>query len=358
MKITDKDQAKILELIKKSHDPRVIYRANALNLRGKGYTLIEVGDILEITSRTVFNIEKNYEDGGLQKALFDDPRPGAPVQFDDGTRLQIIALVCSDPPEGFDRWTLELIKEHSVKQNIVSEISKETIRVILEESDLQPWRQKMWCVPELTEEYINRMEDLLDLYEKKYNKNYPVVCLDEKPIQMIEDTRPVSGVLPGEVKKIDFEYKRNGIANVFCAVEPKVGKYLLKVTERKTGNDFAKIIAKIGKEYESARKIILVMDNFGTHKEKSVLEYFGEAEGKKLWKKFEIHYTPKHASWLNQAEIAIGMYSRQCLGKSRIPDLDTLKKKTLSWCKVLNRIKVKINWSFTKEKAKKTFSYR
>lgn len=141
-----KDREKVLEVIKTAKDARVIYRANALNLRYKGLSAAEVGDFLEITSRTVFNIEKNYEDGGLDKALYDDPRPGTPALFDDRIKSKIVTLVCSDPPEGFDRWTLDLIQEHSVKKGLVDTIGRDTIRVILQEHDLKPWLQKSWCV--------------------------------------------------------------------------------------------------------------------------------------------------------------------------------------------------------------------
>ena len=355
--LKSRDKEEILEIIKKGTDARVIYRANALNLRSKGLTMSEVADFLEITSRTVFNIEKNYEDGGLEKALHDDPRPGTPIKFDDRVKSHIIAFVCSDPPEGFDRWTLELIQEKSVKEKIVDTISLESIRIILEEHDIQPWRQKSWCVPDLDEEFIERMEDVLKIYEKPVNDKRPLVCIDEKPIQLLDEVRPPSGLASGKVKKVDFEYKRNGTCSVFCAVEPHSGKYINTVTERRTGNDFAKFMASLERRYSDAQKIILVMDNLNTHKLKSLTEFYGEDKGNEIWNHFEVHYTPKHGSWLNQAEIAINMYTRQCLGKTRIPDIELLRKKTKAWNKVVNRKQVKICWKFTRKKAQEKFNY-
>jgi len=352
-----KDKEKILEIIKNGTDARVIYRANALNLRSKGLTMSEVADFLEITSRTVFNIEKNYETNGLQNALHDDPRPGTPIKFDDRVKSHIIAFVCTEPPEGFDRWTLELIQERSVKEKIVDSISLESIRIILEEHDIKPWRQKSWCVPDLDEEFIDRMEDVLEVYERMPNDRSPLVCLDEKPIQLLEEVRPPSGIAPGKIKKVDFEYKRNGTCSVFCAVEPHTGKYINRVTERRTGNDFAKFLSSIERCYRDAEKIILVMDNLNTHKLKSLTDFYGEEEGNRIWERFEVHYTPKHGSWLNQAEIAINMYTRQCLGKTRIPDIELLRKKTKAWNKVVNKKKVKICWKFTREKAQEKFNY-
>ena len=358
IQLRSNDRAQILKIIKTGHDARMIYRANALNLRAKGFTLIEVADILEITSRTVFNIEETYEEFGLERALHDDPRPGAPLEFDDRIKSQIVAMVCSDPPEGFDRWTLRLVKEKAVKESIVESISHETIRVILEEHDLKPWRQKSWCVPTLDEEFIDRMEDVLKVYERQYDESNPVVCLDEKPIQLLQDVRPVSGIAPGEEKKVDYEYKRKGTANVFFAVEPLAGEYVNRVTEVRTGDEFAKFLAGIQRRYKEAKRITLILDNLNIHCEKSLLRFYGQEEGARIWSRFDVHYTPKHGSWLNQAEIAIGMYSRQSLGKSRIPDIELLRKRTNAWNKIVNRKKVKICWAFSREKAREKFGYQ
>ena len=129
------------------------------------------------------------------------------------------------------------------------------------------------------------------------------------------------------------------------------------MTEKRCGVDFAKFIKLLSDKYSDAEKVILVMDNLATHKEKHLIEYYGEKDGKNLWNKFEVHYTPKHGSWLNQAEIAIGMYSRQCLGDGRIGTIDNLKLQTNSWNKRANKKKIKINWRFTKSKARKSFDY-
>jgi hypothetical protein len=357
MKLTAFDKEEILRVIKRAKDARIIYRANALNLRAKGFTLIEVADILEISPRTVSNIEDCYSEFGLERALHDDPRPGAPQGFDDRTKSQIVALVCADPPEGFDRWTLRLIQERVVKMGIAKSISHETVRVILEEHDLKPWQQASWCIPELDDEFIERMEDVLEVYERPHNPRQPVVCLDEKPVTLRDDVRPPSGMIPGEIKRVDYEYERNGTANVFCAIEPKVGKYFLEVTARRTANDFAKCLNRLAARYAEADKIILILDNLNIHCKKSVVSYFGPESGEALWNRFEVHYTPKHGSWLNQAEIAINMYSRQCLGKGRIPSLEALSKKTKAWTRITNKRKVTIQWRFTKNSARKNFGY-
>jgi len=358
VELTASDKARISTIIKKGkNDARVIYRANALNFRNKGLTLIEVADLLEITSRTVLNIEQNYEEFGLERALHDDSRPGTPIKFDDRIKSHIVATVCSNTPDGFDRWTLDLIQDTVQKEKVVESISRESIRIILQEHDLKPWQQKSWCIPELDDEFIEKMEDVLKVYEKPYNEQCPVVCLDEKPVQLLDEVRPPSGIAPGEVKKVDYEYKRNGTCSVFCALEPLAGKYINKVSERRTSDDFAKFLALVERKYVDAEKIILVMDNLNTHKEKSLLDFYGEEKGREIWKRFEAHYSPKHGSWLNQAEIAINMYARQCLGKSRIPDIELLRKKTKFWNRVMNQKAITINWTFNRKKAREKFNY-
>lgn len=353
----EKDLRSVLATIKKGTSAREICRAHALNLRNKGYSAAEVADILEITPRTVINITNNYSELGLERALNDDPRPGPPPKFDDRIKARIVAIVCSDPPEGFDRWTLELLKSKIEKEKIVDSICKESIRVILQEHDLKPWQQEMWCVPKIDAEYASRMEAVLDIYEIPYNPQQPMICVDEKPVQLIADKRDPIPLKEGRQRKVDYEYKRNGTANVFCAVEPLAGKYFNKVTETKSGIEFGTFLGELEQSYSEAKKITLILDNFSSHTVKSVIAAHGEEEGTRIWNRFEVLYTPKHASWLNQGEIAIGMYSRQCLGHSRIGDIETLEKRTRAWNRYINRKKVKIQWNFTKEDARETFEY-
>ena len=217
--------------------------------------------------------------------------------------------------------------------------------------------KKMWCVPELNDEYIERMEDILNLYAKEYYENEPVICLDEKPIQLLEDLHEPNISSRNKIRKRDHQYKRKGTANTFVCVEPLAGRYYLNVTNNKKGFEFAKVINKLSKKYQKAKIIHIVMDNYCTHTRKSLVEYYGEKKGTALWNRFEVHYTPKNASWLDQAEITIGLYSKQCLGKGRIPDIETLQEKTRAWNKAINKKKLKIKWGFTVEKAREIFHY-
>jgi transposase len=349
---------KIKNLLK-YEEARVVRRANILNCLGLGYTSGIIAQILNVSPKTVQNVAHTYLEKGLDSALYDDERSGRPIDIDDRERSRIIAMVCSDPPDGHYRWTLDLIVDEVQKRRLVSQvkISKEKIRIILKEHDLKPWQEKMWCIGDLDETFINRMEDILEVYERTHDSSRPVLCIDEKAVPLIGDSKDRKPSEPGSVAKKDYEYTHNGSVNVFCGIEPKMGKYFNRVTERRTGKDFAEFMKYISDEYNDVKKIVLVMDNLSTHTEQSLIDRFGKADGMGLWNRFEIHRTPVHASWLNQAEIAIGMYSRQCLGDGRIANIKNLEGQTNAWNKRINKKALKIQWRFTRSKARKSFDY-
>jgi hypothetical protein len=215
----------------------------------------------------------------------------------------------------------------------------------------------MWCVGELNDEYLEKMEDILALYEKPYFAGEPVLCLDEKPVSLHQEVRSVLAAAPGQIAKRDSEYKRCGTANVFCSVEPKAGRHFTWPTPNRSAREFAKIIGALVRGYPLVQTIHLVMDNLNIHCRKSVTDYYGEQRGSSIWNRLTVHYTPKHGSWLNQAEIEIGLFSRQCLGTGRIPQLTLLRREARAWNCRTNRARTKINWQFTRAKARKKFDY-
>ncbi len=201
------------------------------------------------------------------------------------------------------------------------------------------------------------MEDVLATYEQPPNAEEPVVCLDEKPVCLHADIRPPERAAPGREARRDNEYKRCGTANVFCAVEPKSGRYFTRATPNRSGPEFAKFIANLSTRYRHARTIHLILDNLNTHRLKSLTDFYGPERGLAIWRRFTVHYTPNHASWLNQAEIAISLFSRQCLGKRRIASLAALITQAQQWTRCVNRNRVKIHWQFTRKAARKRFGY-
>jgi hypothetical protein len=216
----------------------------------------------------------------------------------------------------------------------------------------------MWCVPDLTEEYITKMEDVLEVYEAPYDPKEPVVCLDEKPVSLHAEVRPPSAAAPGREARRDSEYERCGTANVFCAVEPKAGRHFTFVTPDRSGREFAQVICKLAAEYAEANTVHLVLDNLNIHCRKSLTNLLGAKTGGEVWDRFTLHYTPTHGSWLNQAEIEIGLLSRQCLGKRRFPGLKTLAKEVRAWNCQTNRRGTRINWEFDRRAARRKFGYK
>lgn len=164
----------------------------------------------------------------------------------------------------------------------------------------------MWCIPKVTPEFLKRMDDVLKQYEKGYHPSYPRVCLDEKSHQLLSTPRGEKQVAVGKPGRLDYEYKRHGTVNLFVAIEPKVGKRIIRVTDQRCGKDFARFMEfLVMKVYQKAKKVHLILDNLNTHNEKTLLQHLGERKGMVVCKKIVWHYTPKHASWLDQAEIEI-----------------------------------------------------
>src|SRR5947209_5688909 len=203
-----------------------------------------------------------------------------------------------------------------------------------------------------------RMEDVLETYEKPYDPKEPVVCLDEKPVTLHADVRPASPAAPGREARRDNEYERRGTANVFCAVEPKAGRHFIFATPDRSGFEFAQVAFQLAMQYPNAETVHLVMDNLNIHCRKSLTDTFGVEMGGEIWDRFTVHFTPTHGSWLNQAEIEIGLFARQCLGRRRIPDLNTLRRESRAWKRRINRDRIKINWQFDRRAARRKFGYK
>lgn len=196
------------------------------------------------------------------------------------------------------------------------------------------------------------MEKVLDVYKRPYDANNPLVCMDETPKQLIKETRQRIPIGKGREARVDYEYFRCGVCNIFIATEPLRGKRGVKLTERKTRKDWAEFIKEIADEmYPKAKKITLVMDNYNTHSAGSLYERYSPEEAKRISDKFEFIYTPKHGSWLNMAEIELHVLSGQCL-KRRIDNYKTLKAEINAWQNNRNSKNSKINWRFTTKDAR------
>ncbi len=207
--------------------------------------------------------------------------------------------------------------------------------------------KKEWCIPSVGPDFVWRMEDVLDLYAEPLDPTRPQVCFDERPCQLLGEVLAPMEAKPGRVKRIDHEYERKGRANLFVMVQPLEGWRHLEVTERRTNLDFAQQMkALVEEHFPQAEVIRVVLDNLSTHSPASLYQAFAPEEARRLTRKLEFHYTPKHGSWLNMAEIELSLLSRQCL-KQRIPDLDSLRRQVQAWQTDRNAKAATIRWRFT-----------
>lgn len=206
--------------------------------------------------------------------------------------------------------------------------------------------------PQANAAFVCAMEDVLEVYTRPYDPRRPQVCLDETSKQLVAETRTPIPATPGQPERVDYEYERKGTANLFMVFEPLVGQRRVKVTERRTAVDFAHVLREMSDvQYPHAEKIVLVMDNLNTHKLASLYEAFTPAEARRVMERFELHYTPKHGSWLNMAEIELSVLARQCLDR-RIPDPTILTQEVAAWERQRNAAQCRVDWRFTTQEAR------
>jgi hypothetical protein len=234
--------------------------------------------------------------------------------------------------------------ENGVPRNYQTDIKK---------NDIKPWQSQEWCIPPGGEpEFIAAMEDILDVYAREYDEKRPLVCMDEIPRQLIGEVRAPVPAEPGKPARFDTEYKRNGTCEIFMFAAPLKGWRRAEVTEQRTRADWAHQIKKlVTLDFPDAEKIVLVMDNLNTHTIGSLYATFPPEEAKRLRDKLEIHYTPKHGSWLNMAEIENNVLINHGLSE-RIPTIEQTRKEASAWNEARNKTGKKINWGFTIERAR------
>jgi transposase len=305
-----------------------------------------------LSGSTVYRTKRRFVEGNLERALSEEPRPGAERKLSGKEEALLVATACATPPEGRARWTLELLADAMVKLTDHESLSGETVRRRLAENGLKPWRKDMWCIPKVDGEYVARMEDVLDLYAEAPDPARPVVCFDESPVQLIGEVRQPIPAEPGQLERYDCEYRRNGTVNLFVCIDVNRPWRKVKVTERRAAEDYAQCMRElVDVHYPDAACIRVVQDNLSTHSAGSLYEAFAPAEARRILSRIEFHYTPKHASWLNMVEIEIGVLRGQCLDR-RIDDPNWLCREIEAWERQRNAAGARIKWMFTTEKAR------
>jgi transposase len=321
-------------------------RAQILLASDRRISDAEMARTLGVGTATIYRVKRRFVEEGLEAALCDRTRPGPARKLSGREEAVLVALACSKPPTGRKCWTLELLAGEVVQLVDHESISRETVRRRLSENDLKPWQRKMWCIPCVDAEFVERMEDVLELYASEPDPKQPVVCFDEKPYQLIAETRAPLRPKPGQPARVDYEYARNGTVNIFVMVDAHRPWRHAKVTDHRSNIDFAECMRElVDVHYPDAERIRVVLDNLSTHRAKNLYEAFPPDEARRILRRLEFHYTPKHASWLNMVEIEIGVLSGQCLDR-RIPDRATLELHVEAWATSRNRSGATIDWMF------------
>jgi transposase len=334
------------------HAARRLKRAQILLAADAGASDEEIARSVGVGGSTVYRTKRRFVLGNLEAALSEEPRPGAERKLSDKEEALLVATACSSPPAGRARWTLKLLADALVRLTAHESVSRETVRRRLAENDLKPWRKDMWCIPQVDADYVARMEDVLDLYAEAPDPKRPVVCFDESPIQLIGEVRQPIPAEPGQIERYDCEYRRNGTANLFVFLDVNRPWRKVKVTERRAAEDFAACMRELTDvHYPGAERIRVVLDNLSTHSAGALYQAFPADEARRVLRRLEFHYAPKHASWLNMVEIEISVLASQCLDR-RIDSYTRLVAEIAAWEKRRNAERARVNWMFTTEKAR------
>lgn len=323
----------------------------------------EIAKKAKVSEPTVKMVLDKYIADGLQGILTINRNENSDVarkKIDGKLEAKLISIACSEVPAGGGAyWKLSMIQEElSVFLETSSEydfdsLSTSAISRALRRNELRPHLNKYWCIPpENDSDFVAAMEDVLEVYQRPYDPDYPVWCMDEKPFQLLDEAREPIPMKPGQITRTDDEYVRCGTACVFCFIEPLTGKIHQSVQPIRTAVDWAEQIKYLSDTLASeAKKIVLVMDNLNTHVPGSLYKAFPPEEARRILARLEIHYTPIHGSWLDMAEIGIHVMTAGCLGL-RIPGIENLRKELDAWEDRHNKNCSKVNWQFTTKDAR------
>lgn len=373
--LTDEEVEKLKNLTHKGsrESARTIMHANILLLSNDGLgsrkkTNREIADIFDISLDTINHVRSLYTSQGLDSALRRKTRLTPPhiSKVTGDFEAIVLAAALGPAPEGRARWTLRLLAEYCEEKKYIVSISHSAIGDMLNTNQVKPHLSKYWCTPkERDASFVLSMEDVLGIYKLGYNPRVPVICMDEKPVQLLDEIRervsakplstdPDTGLKkPGRIERIDSEYVRCGTASIFMFTEPLGGwRHTQALKTRKKG-DFALLMREISERfYPDVDRIIIIADNLNTHNKTSFYEAFPPEIAYALSQKFDIHYTPKHGSWLNIAESELSSLSIQCLGNRRIKSIDELNEWIRAWEVDRNTRQKGVNWQFTTQDAR------
>jgi len=351
---------------------KTIMHANVLlntnDLSNNKKTDREISEIFGISKTTVNAIRTTYSENGIEAVLNRKTRLDAPIlsKITGDFEAQVVAMSLSPAPSGHANWTLRLLAEQCVEKKYIVSISHTAIGDMLNTNEVKPHLSKYWCIPQENDaRFVANMEDVLGIYQRAYNPQVPVICMDEKPIQLLDEIRervtakplrtdPDTGLVKrGELEKIDYQYERCGVASIFVFCEP-LGKWrYVKALSTRTKGDFAMMTKEITDTfYPKTKKIIMIADNLNTHNTSSFYEAFTPEIAYQLAQKIEFHYTPIHGSWLNIAECELSSLAIQALGRKRVNSVALLNEILDDWQSDRNARQKGVNWQFNNEQAR------
>lgn len=354
--LSREERGRLEEFIRKGKRPaqlltraRILLKAD-ISEAGEGWSDSRIAEALDTSVATIERTRRQLVEEGFEAVLNRkyNPKSARPRIFDGAAEAKLIALTCGPAPAGHAKWSLRLLEQKVVELHIVDSASDNTIGRTLEKNILQPHLKQQWVIaPEASAAFVASMEDVLEVYQRPRDPERPVVCLDETSKQLIVETRAPIPAKPGKPARHDYEYERNGVANLFMMFAPLEGWRHVKVTDRHAAVDYAQALKDLSDtHFPDAAKIVLVQDNLSTHTTASLYAAFPAAEARRLVERFEWHYTPKHGSWLDMAESELGVLSTQCLDR-RIPDKQTLTTEVAAWQENRNKHHARADWQFT-----------
>lgn len=328
---------------------RKVAHAHILLKAHEGWADQQISQATQVSVPTIERVRQRFVEDGIEQALTPRRTQRKYSYLLDGSQeAYLIALACGQPPAGHRDWSLRLLASQMVKLEYADEISHETVRHVMAENELKPWLKREWCIPpHQNAEFVYHMEEVLDVYHRPTDPRFPLVCFDETPVQLIRETRQSIPIKAGRPERYDYEYRREGSANLFIFFAPLQNWRHVKVTERRTKTDWAWCMKDlVDVHFPQAERCVVVEDNLNTHTPAALYEAFEPAEARRILNRLEFHFTPKHGSWLNMAEIEFSVLSRQCLA-GYIPDRVTLARETLAWETERNTREATVVWRFT-----------
>ena len=361
VRLSGEERERLEALVRKGKSPaqrmlkaRILLKAD-VSEAGEGWSDSRIIKALDTSVSMVYRVRKQLAEEGFEAVLSRKQRatPAVARIFDGEKEAKLIALACSKPPKGRVRWTLRLLENKVVELDIVDRASDFNNRTRAQKNTLKPHRRQQWVIPpKANSAFVAAMEDVLAVYTRPRDPDRPLVCLDETSKQLVAETRVPIPLKPGRPARHDYEYDRNGTANLFMLFAPLEGWRHVKVTDRHTAVDYAHVLKDLADiHFSNARTIVLVQDNLNIHSKASLYEAFPAAEARRLVERFEWNYTPKHGSWLDLAESELGVLTSQCLDR-RIPDKATLIEEIAAWEHDRNANHTKADWQFTTKNAR------